>query len=98
MMPLIAPRSARSKAGRQLTAGPYTYVILALVTIAAVFPLYYTLIIASHTNHEMAQTPPPFIPNASVFHNIRLALHEQPLFKAIVNTDRKSTRLNSSHL
>jgi cellobiose transport system permease protein len=86
MMPLIAPRSARSKAGRQLTAGPYTYVILALVTIAAVFPLYYTLIIASHTNHEMAQTPPPFIPNASVFHNIRLALHEQPLFKAIVNT------------
>ena len=85
-MPLIAPRNARSKAGRQLTAGPYTYVILALVTIAAVFPLYYTLIIASHTNHEMAQTPPPFIPNASVFHNIRLALHEQPLFKAIVNT------------
>lgn len=86
MMPLIAPRGARSKAGRQLTAGPYTYVILALVTIAAVFPLYYTLIIASHTNHEMAQTPPPFIPNASVLHNIRLALHEQPLFKAIVNT------------
>jgi cellobiose transport system permease protein len=61
-------------------------VVLALVTIIAVFPLYYTLIIASHTNHEMAQTPPPFIPNASVFHNIRLALHEQPLFKAIVNT------------
>jgi cellobiose transport system permease protein len=86
MMPLIEPRRARSKAGRQLTAGPYTYVILALVTIAAVFPLYYTLIIASHTNHEMAQTPPPFIPNASVFHNIRLALREQPLFKAIVNT------------
>ena len=86
MMPLIAPRRTRSKAGRQLTAGPYTYVILAVVTIAAVFPLYYTLIIASHTNHEMAQTPPPFIPNASVFHNIRLALHEQPLFKAIVNT------------
>src|SRR5450432_1936521 len=79
-------RAPRSKAGRQLTAGPYTYVILALVTIVAAFPLYYTLIIASHTNHEMAQTPPPFLPNASVFHNIRLALHEQPLFKAIVNT------------
>src|SRR5450432_1539782 len=79
-------RAPRSKAGRQLSAGRYTYVVLALVTIVAVFPLYYTLIIASHTNYEMAQTPPPFIPNASVFHNIRLALHEQPLFKAIVNT------------
>jgi cellobiose transport system permease protein len=77
---------AKPKAGKQLTAGRYTYLILALVTIIAVFPLYYTLIIASHTNYQMAQTPPPFIPNASVFHNIRLALHEQPLFKAIVNT------------
>jgi cellobiose transport system permease protein len=80
------PRRGRGRAGKQLTAGPGTYIILSLVTIAAAFPLYYTLIIASHTNHEMAQTPPPFLPNASVFHNIRLALHEQPLFKAIVNT------------
>ena len=79
-------RRSRGRAGRQLTAGPGTYIILSIVTILAAFPLYYTLIIASHTNHEMAQTPPPFLPNASVFHNIRLALHEQPLFKAIVNT------------
>jgi cellobiose transport system permease protein len=79
-------RRTRGRAGKQLSAGPGTYIILSLVTIVAAFPLYYTLIIASHTNHEMAQTPPPFLPNASVFHNIRLALHEQPLFKAIVNT------------
>jgi cellobiose transport system permease protein len=80
------PRRTRGRAGKQLTAGAGTYIILSLVTIVAAFPLYYTLIIASHTNHQMAQTPPPFLPNASVFHNIRLALHEQPLFKAIVNT------------
>jgi len=83
------PRRAagrRSKAGRQLSAGPYTYVILAIVVIISVFPLYYTLIIASHTNHDMASTPPPFVPNASVFHNIRLALHQQPLVKAMVNS------------
>lgn len=79
------PRRKR-RAGKQLTAGPFTYVILAIVTIAAVFPLYYTMIIASHSNHAMAQTPPPFVPNASVFHNIRLALHEQPLVRAIVNS------------
>jgi cellobiose transport system permease protein len=76
----------RAKAGKQLTAGPYSYVVLAIVAIVAVFPLYYTLIIASHSNHAMAQTPPPFLPNASVFHNIRLALHEQPLLKAIGNS------------
>ena len=73
-------------AGRQLSAGPYTYLILAITTVIAVFPLYYTMIIASHTNHAMAQVPPPFLPNSSMFHNIRLALHEQPLLKAVVNS------------
>jgi cellobiose transport system permease protein len=86
VQPTTKSRRTRGRAGKQLSAGPGTYIILSLVTIVAAFPLYYTLIIASHTNHEMAQTPPPFLPNASVFHNIRLALHEQPLFKAIVNT------------
>jgi len=81
------PRAGRrGKAGRQMTAGPYSYVILAIVVIISIFPLYYTLIIASHTNHDMAATPPPFVPNASVFHNIRLALHQQPLVKAMVNS------------
>jgi cellobiose transport system permease protein len=73
-------------AGRQLSAGPYTYLILAITTVIAVFPLYYTMIIASHDNHAMAQVPPPFLPNSSMFHNIRLALHEQPLLKAIANS------------
>jgi cellobiose transport system permease protein len=75
-----------TRAGQQFSAGPYTYLILAITTIIAVFPLYYTMIIASHTNHEMAQVPPPFLPNSSMFHNIRLALHEQPLLKAVANS------------
>jgi cellobiose transport system permease protein len=89
VLPVPDPGSARrrkKKAGRQLTAGKYTYLILAMTTVVAAFPLYYTMIIASHTNHEMAAVPPPFLPNASMFHNIRLALHEQPLLKAITNS------------
>jgi cellobiose transport system permease protein len=88
VLPVPNPGSAgrRKKAGRQLTAGKYTYLILAMTTVVAAFPLYYTMIIASHTNHEMAAVPPPFLPNASMFHNIRLALHEQPLLKAITNS------------
>src|SRR5579883_1539565 len=50
----------RSRAGRQLTAGPFTYIVLTIVTVISVFPLYYTMVIGSHTNAEMAQTPPPF--------------------------------------
>ncbi len=81
-----AQRSRRTKAGRHLTAGPYTYVVLSIVTIISVFPLYYTMVIASHTNSEMGAVPPPFGVNGSMFHNIRLALHQQPLYRDIFNS------------
>jgi cellobiose transport system permease protein len=77
----MAPR-----AGRQKAAGPLTYAIVALAVVVAVFPLYWTIVAASHTNHEIASTPPPFVPGASVFHNIRLALAQADIGKAIVNS------------
>jgi cellobiose transport system permease protein len=76
----------RSRAGRQLTAGPFTYIVLIIVTVISVFPLYYTMVIGSHTNAEMAQTPPPFTVNTSLFDNMRGALKQQPLFRDIFNS------------
>ena len=77
----MAPR-----AGRQKAAGPLAYVIVVLAAMLSVFPLYWTIVAASHTNHEIASTPPPFVPGASVFHNIRLALQQADIGKAIVNS------------
>jgi len=51
-----------------------------------VLPLYWTTVIASHSNSEMARTPPPFWPNANIFHNIRLALDQAPIMKSLVNS------------
>jgi cellobiose transport system permease protein len=76
----------KTKAGKHMDAGPMTYVLLIVLTLISIFPLYWTLVIASHTNHEMAAVPPAFTPNGSMFHNIRLALHQQPLFTAIINS------------
>jgi cellobiose transport system permease protein len=52
----------------------------------SIFPLYWTLVAGSHTNHDIASTPPPFLPNASIFHNFKLALEQAPIGKAILNS------------
>jgi cellobiose transport system permease protein len=75
-----------SMAGKQLTAGPLTYVALILVAAVAVFPLYWTFVEASHTNAQIALTPPPFAPNGSIFHNANLARHQASIGKAIFNS------------
>jgi cellobiose transport system permease protein len=82
-----APAARRRRSGRKVTsAGPLTYVLLALSALVSIFPLYWTLVAGSHTNHEIAETPPPFLPDASIFTNIKLALQQAPIGKAIINS------------
>ena len=63
-----------------------TYITLAAITVVSVFPLYYTLVMASHTNAEMAKANPPLLPNSSLFSNIRTALTVAPLNKGLINS------------
>jgi cellobiose transport system permease protein len=86
-----APRPApsgrrRGRGGRTSAAGPVTYLLLILTTLVSVFPLYWTLVAGSHTNNEIASTPPPFLPSADLFENFALALEQAPIGKAIVNS------------
>jgi cellobiose transport system permease protein len=82
--PAPARRGGRGhRAGR---AGPVTYTLLTLSALVSVFPLYWTLVAGSHTNAEIAATPPPFLPNASLFDNIGQALDQAPIGLAIVNS------------
>ena len=85
-----APGSARRRrryGGSQvLTARAGTYITLAAITLVSVFPLYYTLVMASHTNAEMARPTPPLLPNLSLFSNIRQALTIAPLNQGLANS------------
>ena len=76
-------RRRRTKTGK---AGPVTYTLLALFALVSVFPLYWTVVAGSHTNAEIAATPPPFLPNATLFENIDAALEQAPLGLAILNS------------
>ena len=40
-----------------------TYLLLIIVTLVSILPLYYTIVMASHTNAEMAATTPPLLPD-----------------------------------
>ena len=69
-----------------LKASWATYAVITVVTLVSVFPLYYTIVMASHTNAEMAAGTPPLLPNSSIFHNMRQALDLAPLNLGLVNS------------
>jgi cellobiose transport system permease protein len=84
--PSSVKRRRRHTGSRGLSAGAGTYITLAAITVVSVFPLYYTLVMASHTNAEMAKPTPPLLPNLSLLSNIRQALSVAPLNKGLVNS------------
>lgn len=63
-----------------------TYTLVGLVTLVSVFPLYYTIVMASHTNAEMAASTPPLLPTTSLLDNVHKALQLAPLNKGLVNS------------
>lgn len=72
--------------GGVLKAGWVTYTLIGVVTLVSVFPLYYTIVMASHTNAEMAASTPPMLPNASIVDNVKKALDLAPLNLGLVNS------------
>jgi cellobiose transport system permease protein len=75
-----------SKAGRQLHGTWITYALLILVTLISIFPLYYTIVMASHSNAEMAASSPPLLPDGSIWGNLKKALDLAPLNKGLINS------------
>lgn len=72
--------------GTTMKAGWGTYAAITVVTLVSVFPLYYTIVMASHTNAEMAAKTPPLLPNASIFDNVKKALELAPLNHGLINS------------
>jgi cellobiose transport system permease protein len=69
--------TARRRSRRRLTttrrfesAGPFTYLFLLLIAILSFFPLYWSVVVASHDNSAIAEYPPVTTPGTQLFHNI----------------------------
>jgi cellobiose transport system permease protein len=80
------PRRKPKARNKPNGASRLTYLVIILATIVSVFPLYYTIVMASHTNAQMAQKVPPFLPNLSFFGNVRKALQLAPLNQGLINS------------
>src|SRR5918911_914678 len=52
------------------SAGPGTYVALILVAAASAFPLYWSLVVASHDNTAVSASPPVLTPGGQLWHNV----------------------------
>ncbi len=52
------------------SAGPFTYLFLLVVAILSFFPLYWSVVVASHDNSAIASYPPVMTPGDQLFHNI----------------------------
>ena len=84
-------RTARAVAEsneRLFRANPLHYVILVITLVLSVFPLYWTLVMASRTNDQIAQIPPPLTPGGNLAHNLHeLFTNPDVIFaKALLNS------------
>jgi cellobiose transport system permease protein len=79
-------RRRRHGGNSQLRAGWLTYVILGVVALVSIFPLYYTLVMATRTNSEINEVPPPLYPGGRLLHNIHEAYSQIDLTKAMFNS------------
>lgn len=84
--PVRPARRRRARAGAALRPSWVTYLLLGIVTLVSVVPLYYTAVMASHTNAEMAAKVPPLLPNGSLFTNLKTALKLAPLNHGLINS------------
>jgi len=84
-------RSQRAVSRRFDSAGPFTYVFLILVVMVSLFPLYWSLVVASHDNAAVFAYPPKLLPGSNLFHNI------QKLFNPdLVSVDFAKALVNSA--
>ena len=89
MTTLTVLRGRRLRPARRrgvLDATWATYAMVGLVSVVSVFPLYYTIVMASHTNAEMAAGTPPLLPNSTLFGNAKRALELAPLNQGLLNS------------
>src|SRR5256885_14067498 len=61
------PRSVSRRLGR---GGRATYIGLMVVALASAFPIYWSLVVASHDNSAIGAWPPILVPGGQLWHNL----------------------------
>jgi len=73
-------------AGRQQHAGRLAYAFLVVAALFSAFPFYWTVVAATRSNAELAQSPPSLFPGGSLLHNLQQVLQQADIGKALLNS------------
>ncbi|MFJ5775213.1 carbohydrate ABC transporter permease [Streptomyces sp. NPDC093094] len=86
--PASRRRAARPRGpGGHDKAGPLAHAVLAAITAASVFPLYWSFVVASHDdNSVLAGTTPPLVPGGHLVENIRRVFELSAFWQALGNS------------
>ncbi|MFF7387066.1 carbohydrate ABC transporter permease [Streptomyces scabiei] len=87
--PAPATKASRRRvmgAGKQMHAGPLTYVVLTVFAVGSLAPLLWTAIAASRTSQRLAEAPPPLWFGGNLFKNLETAWEQAGLGTAMLNT------------
>ncbi|GAA2501457.1 carbohydrate ABC transporter permease [Streptomyces longisporus] len=89
-LPQARPKKDRSRrvmgAGKQLHAGPVTYVVLTVFALISLAPLVWTAVAASRTDRRLAETPPPLWFGGNLFKNLQAAWDQAGMGTAMFNS------------
>jgi cellobiose transport system permease protein len=75
-------------AKRLWRVSPLTYIALLMALLLSIFPLYYMFVIATRSNDQIHDTPPPFTPGGNFLDNFNrvLAIDEVHFWEGLVNS------------
>ncbi|HCT77049.1 MAG TPA: sugar ABC transporter permease [Micromonosporaceae bacterium] len=63
-----------------------TYLALTAMVFLSAFPLYYSIVVASHDNSVLGQVPPPLTIGGNLLTNLKRAFETVPMAHALVNS------------
>ncbi|MFI0896753.1 carbohydrate ABC transporter permease [Streptomyces sp. NPDC020983] len=80
-------RGAAGAPGKQQNAGPIAYLLLIFAALVSLFPLYWTVSAASHTDQDIiAAHPSLLLPSSHLIDNMKIVWDQVDMTKALINS------------
>lgn len=69
-----------------MNARKWTYLTLSAMVFLSIFPLYYSIVVASHDNSVLGQVPPPLVMGQNLVTNLQRSFESVPMTQALINS------------
>jgi cellobiose transport system permease protein len=89
MSQTLTPRKPSSRVARSRQVGRVrwsTYLVLALATLACVFPIYWMFVVSSVGSQAASQMPPRVIPGGNFLNLLKLVFDTIPFLRSLLNS------------